>query len=305
MLVNGSELRGQVKSLITSSSQEVMIISAFMKSSIIEELSELFEERSVVIYVRWKLIDILRGVSDFESLYEICFKNGYKLYFNQRLHAKAIILDKNRAIIGSSNFTQSGLGLGNVNIEWNKCIDNLTVDEYQRIVSSLSGSDLVTPLIVSNFRKALDSINLPIDFNEFEMPRIELFNSPATHYSDCQKELPPFEQSTLNFEILSHREYLQSLGFISLPSEDVLIKAIENSYYGQLVLNKLQSQPLRRNGEKRLRWGDFGYADLEFFSKNDGLHNLFLWLSKIDDNYHFYRNSQYPKGTCSLNYLET
>ena len=303
MLVNGSELRQQVKSLIASSSEEVTIISAFIKTSIIEELSEFFNDRKVTIYVRWKLIDLLRGVSDFESLYEVCLKNNYKLFYNQKLHAKAILIDKSKAIIGSSNYTQSGLGAGYENIEWNTRIQELTLEDYLRIESSLKGSDLVTPSIMSNFKKALESIPAQVDFDEFELPKIEFFEKPPQYFAEHQRKLPPFEPTNLDYEKIEHRAYLHSLGFINKPTDNVLIKAIENSYYGQKVLQRLHSQQPRRNGEKRLRWGDFGYSDEEFFSANDGLHNLFLWLSKSDERYSFYRNPRYPKGTCSLNYL--
>ena len=56
MLYSGDELKREVKNLIASSSQEVVLISAFIKSSVLEELSEIIRHRKVSIYVRWKLI---------------------------------------------------------------------------------------------------------------------------------------------------------------------------------------------------------------------------------------------------------
>jgi|GEM_PF-6333529 hypothetical protein len=302
MLFNGAELKEQVKTLIASSTEEVIILSAFIKTSIIEDLLEMLRNRNVTIYVRWKLLDIHRGVSDFESLYEICVTNGFRLLFNQKLHAKTIIVDKSKAIIGSSNYTQSGLGSGQENIEWNTGIQELKVEEYHRIMSSMSGSDSVTPEIMRNFMKALEALPMVVDFTEFEAPRLELHDTPSSYYSESQKKLPPFEPLTLDCKKIEHREYLHSLGFISTPSKTVLTKAIENSFYGQLVLEKLHQQAPKSDGERRLRWGDLGYTDEAFFNKNDGLHNLFLWLSNINDQYSFYRNPNYPKGTCSLNY---
>jgi hypothetical protein len=301
MLLSGSELRKQIKFLIESSSEEVTIVSAFVKTSIIEELSELLIGRKVTIYVRWKLIDLIRGVSDFETLYEVCAKQNYKLLYNQRLHAKMIIIDRSKAIIGSSNFTQSGFGGGHDNIEWNMAIHELKPVDYQRIITSLSSSDLVTPIILDNFKKALDVLPPILDLSEIENPRLELHAYPIDYFTVHQMKLPPFEPGSFDFENVNHREYLHSLGFITIPSDVVLVTAIKNSYYGQTILQKLHEQPKGRNGERRLRWGDVGYEDVNFFSANDGLHNLFLWLSKIDQNYSFYRNPNYPKGTCSLN----
>lgn len=302
MFLNGSEMRQQVKDLIKLSTDEVTIVSAFVKSSIIEELIEHLIDRKVTIYVRWKLIDLIRGVSDFETLYEVCAKNNFKLLYNQRLHAKMIIIDKSKAIIGSSNYTQSGLGGGHDNIEWNLAINELNQDDYKKIYSSLNGSDLVTPLILDNFKKALQALPPLLDLNEIDNPRLELHSSPSDYLTVHQKKLPPFEPGSIDYDNIGHREYLHSLGFISRPSEIVLISAIKNSFYGQTILEKLHNQQIGRNGERRLRWGDVGYDDIEFFSANDGLHNLFIWLSKIDEHHSFYRNPNHPKGTCSLNY---
>jgi len=303
MLYSGDELKREVKNLIASSSQEVVLISAFIKSSVLEELSELIRHRKVSIYVRWKLIDILRGVSDFKSLYDFCNENGYKLYYNQDLHAKALIVDQHYALIGSSNYTQSGLGGGHLNIEWNTGIHQLSSLEFNRIMNSLKNSDLVTPLIFDNFTLAVESMNLDFNFEEIEFSFPDLRDCPTEYFPTYRQKLPPFDSETYNIDLSDHKEYIQSLGFIRSPSFESLVKAIKYSFYGQLVLDMLHSQPVLNNREKRLRWGDLGYTNFEFYSKNDGLYNLFIWLSYIDDNYEFYVNPNYPKGTCSLNYF--
>lgn len=302
-LYSGDELRREVKNLIASSSREVVLISAFIKSSILEEFSEVLRHREVSVYVRWKLIDILREVSDFKSLYDFCNQKGFKLYYNQDLHAKALIIDQNYALIGSSNYTQSGLGGGYENIEWNTGIHHLSTQDFNRIMSSLKNSDLVTPLVFDNFSLALESMNYDFDFEEIESVTPDLSDVATEYYPTYRQKLPPFDSRTFNFELSEHKEYIQSLGFIRSPNFESLVKAIKNSFYGQIVLDKLHSQPVLNNREKRLRWGDLGYTDFEFYSKNDGLYNLLNWLSFIDDKYTFYVNPNYPKGTCSLNYL--
>jgi hypothetical protein len=303
MLFSGSDLRQEVKTLLSTSSREVLLISAFIKSSVLEEMTELMCHRDVKIYVRWKLIDIIRGVSDFKSLYDVCEKNGYKLYYNQALPAKALIIDQAYALIGSSNYTQSGLGGGHENIEWKSGIHQLSAHDFMRITTSLNCSDLVTPVIIDNFSKAIEIMTKDLDLAKLENPAPILFDKPAEYYPKYRQKLPPFDPTTFKPELPEHREYTQSLGFISVPSIETLIVAIKNSFYGQLALKMLHEKPLINKREKRLRWGDLGYTDYEAYSKNDGLYNLLLWLSKIDHNYSFYRNPNYPKGTCSLNYV--
>lgn len=302
MLFNGSELRDEVHALIEFSSQEIIIISAFVKTSIIDELVKLAGDRLVVVYVRWQLLDILRKVSDFETLFLTCQRFGVKLYYNQRLHAKVIIADQKKAIIGSANYTESGLGSGKDNIEWNASIHDLSILDIKRIFQSLNESFLVDENVMNNFRKVLLKFEENIDFEEIEGSNIGCLEEPLLYYSEFQKKLPPFDPNNIDLSIVDHQIYLQSLGFVSLPSIHLLVTAIKNSYFGQVILEKLNYQPVGRKGYKILRWGDVGYSDYDFYNANDGLHNLFLWLSMISEEYTFYIRRDYPKGTCSLNY---
>lgn len=305
MLFNGPELKEQVSTLLQSSSEEITIISAFIKTSVIDEMAEQFKDKNVSIYVRWQILDILRKVSDFETLYESCDRLGVRLYYNHRLHAKLVIIDQQRAFIGSSNYTQSGLGAGRDNIEWNTMLHDLSSDDYNKILFSLKDSCVVTTHVMDNFRKALSKYQDIIDFEAMEVFKPECLEGPLEYYAEFQKKLPPFEPTKLDLSLADHRDYIQSLGFLNKPATSLLITAIQNSYYGQQILEKLQSRRANREGIKILRWGDIGYLDQEFFSVNDGLYNLFLWLSMISAEYSFYRNPDYPKGTCSLNYNPT
>ena len=302
MLFNGSELRDEVNALIESSSEEILIISAFVKTSIIDDVMKLAGGRKVVVYVRWQLLDILRKVSDFETLFEICQRLGLELYYNQRLHAKVIIADQKKAIVGSSNYTQSGLGSGNNNIEWNASIHDLSILDFKRILDSLEDSFLVDENVMKNFRKALSKYEKNIDFEEIEGSHAGCLEGPLVYYSEFQKKLPPFEPSKIDLSLVEHKIYLQSLGFLSKPPNSILVTAIKDSFFGQAILEKLNEQPVGRKGLKILRWGDVGYSNYDFYCANDGLHNLFLWLSMISEEYSFYIKRDYPKGTCSLNY---
>lgn len=302
MLFNGSELRDEVNALIESSSEEIIIISAFVKTSIIDDVMKLAGGRKVVVYVRWQLLDILRKVSDFETLFEICQRLGLELYYNQRLHAKVIIADQKKAIVGSSNYTQSGLGSGNNNIEWNASIHDLSILDFKRIFDSLEDSFLVDENVMKNFRKALSKYEENIDFEEMEGSHAGCLEGPLVYYSEFQKKLPPFDPSNIDLSLVEHKIYLQSLGFLSKPPNPILVTAIKDSFFGQAILEKLNEQPVGRKGFKILRWGDVGYSNYDFYCANDGLHNLFLWLSMISEEYSFFIKRDYPKGTCSLNY---
>ena len=92
----------------SKASSLALISSAFCKKKPFEELckSTQFCQNKVLV-VRWQFCDLISGVSDLE-IYEIAKKYGYKLYFNQQLHAKAYLFD-DVVFLGSSNLTNKGL----------------------------------------------------------------------------------------------------------------------------------------------------------------------------------------------------
>ena len=72
----------------------------------------------VMVISRWEKVDLLKKVSDLE-VYEFCRDRGWKFLINPRLHGKFIAFDSNKILLGSSNFTQRGLGLSkNYNLEY-------------------------------------------------------------------------------------------------------------------------------------------------------------------------------------------
>lgn len=299
MLLNGSELKEQVKSVVSTTTSEITIISAFMKTSIINEIALLTNGLKVNLYVRWQLLDILRNASDFESLYETCLKNGFTLYYNHRLHSKMIISDRTKALIGSSNYTQSGLGSGNDNIEWNYGDYYLIGNDYDRIMHSLSESKEVTIEVIERFKEELSKHEVIIDFNELQKKSHSLGESKPIYGHVTEKLLPPFSPENFNESIPSHQEYLKYLGLTKMPPRSILVNHIRNSYYGDYVIENLHNQTPDHSGVKILRWGDIGYRDQAFFETNNGLYNLYRWLSLWGTDYHFFEN---PTGTCSLNF---
>lgn len=90
---------------------DISICSAFLRSSIIDDLSKEFHQDATVrVMVRWQLGDLLAGASDLKS-YELCSGFGWKFYISLKFHGKVFHLPSQGILVGSANATESGFGL--------------------------------------------------------------------------------------------------------------------------------------------------------------------------------------------------
>lgn len=110
-LLDGIELSKRLEIDLKSAETEVLLVSAYLKASVMEWLARLVPANiSVNVLVRFRKADILAGSSDLK-IFEISQKHGWKLFFDNEVHTKALIIDDKKLIIGSSNYTGNGLSL--------------------------------------------------------------------------------------------------------------------------------------------------------------------------------------------------
>jgi len=106
-----------VQDYFTSSEGDIRYIFApFIQK---EALEEVVPESSVdtIIVTRWRHADLISGVSDPE-VFEFVREHGYTLKIHSQLHAKVYSWDLEDALVGSSNLTKPGMGIGeNPNVE--------------------------------------------------------------------------------------------------------------------------------------------------------------------------------------------
>jgi hypothetical protein len=110
-LIDGKTAHSWLVSNASNVTGNVSICSAFLRSSIIEDLSSRFNSGSSVrVLVRWQLGDLLAGASDLAS-YEASRTLGWKFYVCLNFHGKVFHLPPHGILVGSANATESGLGL--------------------------------------------------------------------------------------------------------------------------------------------------------------------------------------------------
>lgn len=102
----------RVRKLLGGAQERVIIVSAYLGASTLEQLLSAIPDRSIrtTIFARWDTEDITSGATDWQA-WDVARAYSVPLYACPRLHAKIYVAD-GAALIGSANATASGLGLG-------------------------------------------------------------------------------------------------------------------------------------------------------------------------------------------------
>ncbi|WP_415921294.1 phospholipase D family protein [Tateyamaria sp. SN6-1] len=113
-LLETGAFRRELGAALSSASQEVIVLSAFIKSDALQWLIETSKTGNIKVVSRWKPNDLIAGASDLDC-FHLCNKANIPFGISQSLHGKVYIADS-RIFIGSANLTTKGMslaGLGN------------------------------------------------------------------------------------------------------------------------------------------------------------------------------------------------
>ncbi|MFH1824600.1 MAG: phospholipase D-like domain-containing protein [Candidatus Firestonebacteria bacterium] len=147
---------------ISNVESELIIICPFIKIAALKKIIENVPLKvKIIIIVRWKIFDIVSGVSDLE-IYNYLKKRNYNLYVNNDIHLKVLVKDKREILLGSANITNSGLGLiKDSNIEAIS-MDHLTFEDLSNVIKILKTSIKVTD---ETFKKICENVD---NFNDIK-----------------------------------------------------------------------------------------------------------------------------------------
>jgi len=108
--LKGDEIYNQIEDIVKNAESSIKIVSAWLKGSLIRKLLTNIENSKKleieVILRASELKDLL--ITD-EETFEALKEKGTKIYLNERLHAKFILVDDSKAVVGSANFTEAGM----------------------------------------------------------------------------------------------------------------------------------------------------------------------------------------------------
>lgn len=110
---------------------------------------------SLSIVTTWKTLDILNGISELE-LYSFCKSIKARLYINQKIHLKLITDLYEKAIVGSANITDRGLGISpEANHECVVLCEQVTFDDQIHLQKIIQEATLLNDMLFSEFEKAV------------------------------------------------------------------------------------------------------------------------------------------------------
>ena len=151
-----------VKALIRTAADELAIVSAFATTTATEAILRNVAPtvRRKELHVRWQADDLLSGASEL-AVYEVARDHGVAMFMQPTLHAKFVIADRTRVIIGSANVTGRGLGLTAAgNIEAGVMIEP-TLREIHILEEIMCRSTLVTPDLFDQLRNYVERNRMP------------------------------------------------------------------------------------------------------------------------------------------------
>lgn len=133
-LLTSDEIFDTILKLVGQAKEEVKIASAWINGSLFKEIIDRIREKrlKLEVIIRVSEINDLNITND-DVFMVIRSVNG-KVFISSRLHAKFLIVDKSKAVVGSANFTTAGLsGLERGNIEASSLYDEKDREEIERL----------------------------------------------------------------------------------------------------------------------------------------------------------------------------
>ena len=99
---------GEIRSCLADAEREVLVCSPWI-TYLTTEFNNFNKKVNIKVITNWRDEDIKSGITDKDKLRVLHDNIGADLRFNNKLHAKLMIIDSKVAIISSANLTRSGL----------------------------------------------------------------------------------------------------------------------------------------------------------------------------------------------------
>ena len=175
----------KITDFISNVIDELVIISPYIKTSILEQLLMECKINKITIITTWSLRDFLYGSSELK-LYEFCKKNKIYLFLNKQVHLKVYINDYSNCIFCTANISKTGLALmDNYNYELGTKIDTLDVNSIIYFKKILNESVLVNDEIYEKYKDEFGKLKSPdfITEPDFESKSDFLISSLPMSYN--------------------------------------------------------------------------------------------------------------------------
>ena len=220
-LLDSTNIKEALRSNIHSSN-DILLISAFLTQSVLDLFEETDYQKDIRIYIRCRPADCIAGSCDLDVLKQLVLK-GVNCYADYKLHAKLYIFDSKQAVIGSSNLTANGLGFSNFpNFELNYSCE-LSSDDLEKVDSYLKNCVRLSIDDIDIMQAELSNIDststseIPDEWSLVDLtPQKELIGLFIEDFPKCN----PFQLSDYSDEDVLHDEVM----FGDNPSDSTQFK---------------------------------------------------------------------------------
>ena len=312
ILRSGDNLLSGIKE-IAANSIDAILYSPYIRVS---KLKEIFTKKGQLeaIVVRWGKDDLLSdgAITDFEPLFDFCRDNEIKLYHNNQIHLKVLLTPVNGLFLGSSNFTNKGMGEEDFNLELGAHVNQIKLEDEIYLNSIIRDAEYVTEDYFNQLKrwveenkeeyKKRNDFTPKSDFPESQEKYFFLSQLPMTEYPEkfiqainelktsdkCEDhDFVIHDMSTYNLNFKSFNQDLLKERFNVHPFILALKDFIKTTSYSSIRYGQL-TEWLSENCSDRpnpRRWE----------IKNEGYANvLYNWITYFDDS--FVRSDDYKKG---------
>jgi len=135
--LTSDDILPKINDLVSQADKSIKIASAWIKGRNFEEILDLAIEKNLKVEVVLRASELQDFLITDDRVFKKIREAKGKVYLCDRLHAKLIIVDDQKAVVGSANFTDAGLSdIQRGNIEAGVFYDSLTSgDEVQKLIS--------------------------------------------------------------------------------------------------------------------------------------------------------------------------
>ncbi len=128
--LTSDEILIRIKELVQGARESIRIASAWIKGRSFEEILDAVGDRDVSLEIVLRASELQDLLITDDRVFRKIKEVGGRVYLCSRLHAKFIVVDGRRAVVGSANFTDAGLSdLSSGNIEAGVFYDSSDGDE--------------------------------------------------------------------------------------------------------------------------------------------------------------------------------
>ncbi len=282
----------------------ISIFSAYIKLDQLKSLNSANKINRII--VRWEIEDIIRGVSDFEDLFQYCKANNIALYRNTRIHLKTIWNNENAVFFGSANITGKGIGeKGNdFNYELSGISNPISFDDISYLNYIVQESELVTEVLFLEIKYLIETIELPT----FEFPQLPTKKKIEDEF--LLSQLPMTNSPELLLEILQNpndfclADQLRAAHDKSLFNVNIElgyetnIRSLQNLFNQKAIIVKLKlaiiENPRKSMGYGLVvKWIQENTTTVPIpmsweIKKNQIVNNLYEWICFFDEKFSWY-----------------